>query len=200
MRSSILHVTLVSLVAFGSTSVSAVAQTPGGRGGSSRPVQVVVSGGLTLPTGELKDFHDTGFHYDASLLLNFAGFPLTLRPEVSLSRLKVKDLTGTGTSYASGDVTQMLGALGNIEVPLAGGLYILAGGGLLQLKTPGGSLTSSSDVSQSKFTFDAGAGFRFHLGAISGFLEGRYGSASYDQGKFGFSKMQFIPLTFGLVF
>jgi hypothetical protein len=35
---------------------------------------------------------------------------------------------------------------------------------------------------------------------MRGFLEARMGAASYDAGKFGFSKAQFIPVTFGLVF
>lgn len=182
------------------TRSTAYAQVPRGDA-PSRPVQVVVSGGLSLPAGDLKDFHDTGFHYDASLLINFAGFPLTLRPEASLTRLKLKDPSGgtTASSGSSSDVTQMFAALGNIELPLGGGLYALAGGGVLNLKTPAGS-ASTADLSQSKVTFDAGAGLRFRLGGISGFLEGRVGTASYDQGKFGFSKATLIPITFGLVF
>ncbi len=162
------------------------AQAPGA--GSNRPIRVVVSGGLTVPSGDLKDLHDTGFHYDASLLVTIAGFPIALRPEVSLTRFSLKDASTSGGSYGSGD-TQMFGALGNLELPLAGGLYVMAGGGVLSLKTPDG--TTSGDLSQSKFTMDAGAGFRFRLGGISGFVEGRVGSASYDQGKVGFSKAQF---------
>lgn len=84
--------------------------------------------------------------------------------------------------------------MGNIELPVAGGLYLLAGGGLLSLDLAG------ADASSSKFAFDAGAGFRFALGGIRGFVEARVGAASYEQGKFGFSKAQFIPVTFGVVF
>ncbi|MFN8573603.1 MAG: hypothetical protein U0132_16230 [Gemmatimonadaceae bacterium] len=179
---------------FGASAVRA--QLPGA--GNNRPIRVIVSGGLTVPSGDLKDLHDTGFHYDASLLLSIAGFPITLRPEVSLTRFSLKDAsTSGGSGYGSGD-TQLLGALGNLELPLAGGLYVMAGGGVLKLKTPDGS--TSTDLSQSKVTMDAGAGFRFRLGGISGFVEGRVGTASYDQGKVGFSKAQFIPITFGLVF
>jgi len=179
---------------------TALAQFPGG-GMSKRPIQLVISGGLTLPAGDLKDLHDTGFHYDGSLLINIAGFPLTLRPEASFTRLSLKDPVSTtgSTGYGSGDVTQMFAALGNIEVPLGGGLYALAGGGVLNLKTPTSS-TATTDISQSKITFDAGAGLRFRLGGITGFVEGRVGTASYDEGKFGFSKATLIPITFGLVF
>jgi len=93
----------------------------------------------------------------------------------------------------------MISMMGNLELPLAGGLYVLAGGGILSLSVPSAA-TGVPDESSSKFTFDAGAGFRFALGPTRGFIEARVGAASYDEGKFGFSKAQFIPLTFGLVF
>lgn len=166
--------------------------------GNTRPINLVISGGMTVPAADLADLHDAGLHFDASLLLNIPGFPLAIRPEFSLTRFKLKDpvLTGTNTD----DVTQMMAAMGNLELPLAGGLYVLAGGGILSLSVPGAATTGGEDESSSKFTFDAGAGFRFAMGSMRGFLEARIGAASYDQGKFGFSKAQFIPVTFGLVF
>ena len=192
----VLGLTAISVLVGSST---ALGQLP--RGGTSpRLVQLVVSGGLTLPAADLKDTHDSGFHYDASLLLNIPGLPLTLRPEFTLTRFNKKDSTTTTSSgYGSGDVTQMLGALGNIELPLGGGLYAIAGGGLLSLKGPEGG-SGGADISQSKITFDAGAGLRFHLSGISGFLEARMGTATYDKQKFGYSKATYIPITFGLVF
>ena len=166
--------------------------------GSTRPISLVVSGGLTVPAGDLSDFHDAGFHYDASLLLNIPGFPLAIRPEFSLTRFRMKEFAIPNPGL-TGDVTQMTAFLGNLELPLGGGLYVLAGGGLLSLSVPGDA-TTTGDQSASKFSFDAGAGFRFALGGARGFVEARVGAASYDAGKFGFSKAQFIPVTFGLVF
>ena len=163
---------------------------------AQRPVSLVVSGGMTLPAADLADFHDAGFHYDASLLFNIPGFPVALRPEFSLTQFKLKVPTSiTGED----DITQMMSVMGNIEFPLGGGLYALAGGGIMSLSVPGAA-TGGVDESSSKFAFDAGAGFRFAMGSIKGFLEARIGAASYDEGKFGFSKAQFIPVTFGLVF
>lgn len=173
------------------------AQMPG-MPGNTRPINLVISGGMTVPAADLADLHDAGLHFDASLLLNIPGFPLAIRPEFSLTRFKLKEpvLTGTNTD----DVTQMIAAMGNLELPLAGGLYVLAGGGILSLSLPGAATAGGTDESSSRFTFDAGAGFRFALGGARGFVEARIGAASYDQGKFGFSKAQFIPVTFGLVF
>ena len=88
---------------------------------STKPLRVVVSGGLTLPAGDLKTYHDaTGVHADASLLLRLAGLPLTLRPELSITRLKqnaVKVNTFLPPNNAlpspqAGGTTQLLGALG----------------------------------------------------------------------------------------
>lgn len=168
-----------------------------GMPGNTRPINLVISGGLTVPAADLGDLHDAGLHFDASLLLNIPGFPVALRPEFSLTRFKLKEpvLTGPDTD----DVTQMIAAMGNLELPLAGGLYVLAGGGILSLSVPGAA-TGGTEETSSKFTFDAGAGFRFALGGARGFVEARIGAASYDEGKVGFSKAQFIPVTFGLVF
>ena len=194
--------TLVA-VALVLTAASSVAhgQFPG-MGGSTRPISLVVSGGLTLPAGDLGDFHDSGFHYDASLLLNIPGFPIALRPEFSLTQFKLKEFgppPGGGPSSVD-EITSMMAFLGNIEVPLGGGLYVLAGGGLLNMSVPEALTPDGEEESSNKFTFDAGAGLRFALGSMRGFVEARIGAASYEQGKVGFSKAQFIPITFGLVF
>lgn len=189
----------VALLVLSAHATSARAQFPG-MGGSSRPISLVISGGMTLPAGDLGDFHDAGMHFDAALLLNIPGLPLALRPEFSLTRFKLKDLTvPTPGVPPTGDVTQMITAMGNIELPLMMGLYALAGGGLMQLNVPDQS-TGGTEESSTSFTFDAGAGFRFSLGPARGFIEARVGAASYEAGKFGFTKAQFIPVTFGLVF
>ena len=169
--------------------------------GCSRIICLGVSGGLTLPAADLADFHDSGFHYDASLFLNLPGLPISIRPEFSLTQLKLKQPVNTSPTETT-DVTKMFSALGNIELGLGGGLYVLAGGGILSTSAfgvTGGGVATDED-SQTKFTFDAGAGYRFKMGGIHGFLEARIGSASYDQGTFAFQKAAFVPVTFGLVF
>lgn len=163
----------------------------------AHPIQFIVNGGLTVPAGDLKDFNDPGFHVAGSMLFRFGGF--ALRPELSLTRLKQKIPTlgtpSTSSFYQATDTlqtTQMLGALGNIELPLMAGLYVIAGVGALNLDT--------SNNSQTNVTFNGGAGWRFQIGRLGGFIEGRYGSASYEAGTFGFTGAQFIPVSFGLIF
>jgi hypothetical protein len=168
--------------------------------GGHKLVQVVVSGGVTLPAGELKNFHDTGFHYDGSLIFNIPGFPIAFRPEVSFTQFKLKNALVPGTAAAGygSNTTQLLSAIGNIEVPLAAGLYLIGGLGAMRLDSKLAATTT--DETQTKLVIDAGAGFRFRLSRIDGFVEARMGTASYESGKFGYSKAQFIPITFGLAF
>ena len=185
----------VAFVAMTAGPTMLAAQMPGM--GSTRPLALVISGGLTLPSGDLGNFHDSGFHYDASLIFNIPGFPIGLRPEFSLTQFKLKDQV---IPVGGDDVTNMAAFLGNLEIGLGGGLYVLAGGGILSMSVPEALAPDGQEESSKKFTFDAGAGLRFSLGSMKGFVEARIGSASYEQGKVGFAKAQFIPVTFGLVF
>ena len=184
----------LGLLVLSGSATTARAQGPG-IAPCSRFFCFAVSGGLTVPAADMADFHDAGFHYDASVFLNLPGLPISFRPEFSLTQFKLKEpVTGGGEIT---DVTKMFSAIGNIELGLGGGLYVLAGGGVLSMNTA--DLVGAED-SETKFTFDAGAGYRFKMGGIRGFFEARVGAASYDQGTFGFEKAQFIPFTFGLVF
>jgi hypothetical protein len=176
---------------------NANAQFPG-MGGSTRPISLVVSGGLTVPSEDLGDLHDAGLHYDAALILNIPGLPIAFRPEFSLTQFKLKEPVLIAPN--ADDVTNMMAFMGNIEVPLGGGLYVLAGGGILNMSVPEALAPDGEEESSKKFSFNAGAGLRFALAGIRGFVEARLGAASYEQGKVGFSKAQFIPITFGLVF
>ncbi len=193
---------LLAMAVAAATSLSAMAShAQGGMPGSTRPIQLVVSGGLTLPSGDLKDFHDTGFHYDASLIFRLPGLPIALRPELSLTTLKFKQSAvpaGTpGVVTVDDAKTQLLSAMGNIEIPIAAGLYALAGIGALNADTKIPNFESDGETA---LTFGVGAGYRFQMGRAAGFVEARLGTASYDKSKTTYSKAQFIPLTFGLVF
>jgi hypothetical protein len=177
----------------------AAARTVAAQEKPDHPIQFVVTGGVTVPAGDLKEFNDPGFHVAGSMIFKFAGFPLSLRPELSLTRLKQKIPAyappTTSSFYEPGDTlqtTQLLGALGNFELPLPAGLYLLAGVGALNLDTQFNSET--------KVTFNAGAGWRFQLGRLGAFVEARVGSASYEAGTFGYSSAQYIPVSFGIIF
>ncbi len=161
-----------------------------------RLIRFSVSGGATLPAGDLKNTHDTGFHMDGGLYLNIPGFPVKIRPELSFTKLKFKDLLIPSIATTNPN-TQLLSGIGNIEVPLLMGLYVIGGVGAMNLKN---NIGATGDSSQTNLVIDAGAGIRARIKQVDIFVEARVGSASYDKGKFGYSKAQFIPVTFGLVF
>lgn len=171
----------------------------GGDGIAQQPVRVVVDGGLTVPSGEFKATHQNGFHYGAMLILTIPGLPIAIRPEVSLTSFRVREPPTASTLLTDYKHTKTVSGLGNIELPIAGGLYLMGGAGVLSLKAD--TATLGRQLSASNLMLDLGGGIRFKLGErIDGFLEARVGTASFDKEKFGYSRAQFVPLTFGLVF
>ena len=165
-----------------------------------------------VPTGSFKDYHDLGLHADVSLLLNLLGQSLRIRPELTYGRFALSDdirsalqLAGQGASgsatsaaYGSDAVSTLLGGFGNIEVPLAGGLYVLAGVGAVGLSTD--ATTGGQSINTTNLSYNGGAGVRFKVGRIAGFLEGRLTGISVDKGKALFKDVRTVPVTFGLVF
>jgi hypothetical protein len=152
-----------------------------------KPISFVISGGMTLPAGEFDDFHDSGFHYDASLLLNIPGFPIALRPEFSFTQFTFEVFTPSGGTFDG--TTQLIAALANFEVPLAAGFYALAGGGLLALSRE----WSVNETSASGLTQVGGAGFRFAIGGIRAFVEARMVPHPMSKGNSGSARRGLSP-------
>ena len=167
-------------------------------GGSTRPICLVVSGGLTLPAGDLADFHDSGLHYDASLMLNIPGFPITLRPEFSLDAVQAQGARHRAPN--ADDVTSMMAFMGNIEVATGGGLYVIAGGGILSMSVPAAPAPDGEEESSKQVHVRCRGRVPLCVRRHAGIPRGADRRRVLRPGKVGFSKAQFIPITFGLVF
>lgn len=177
---------------------------------SARPVQLVVSGGVSVPTGGFADVHDMGVHADASLLINALGGSLRLRPELTYSRFGVKDLLfgtplqdqGAGGLAAGSDaVSSLLGGLANIEIalgPTGFQPFVLAGVGAIKFTSDISDGVSSID--ETKTMLNLGAGVRFRMGAIGGLIEARFNNVPAGDTQTYFRSVKTIPVTFGLVF
>jgi len=175
---------------------------------STRPVQLIVSGGVSVPTGGFGDSHDMGVHADASLLINAFGRSLRLRPELTYARFGVKDFgsllggTTSGSAVAASDaISSMLGGLANIEIglgPSAFQPFLLAGIGAIKLKSDISNGLSSID--ETKTMLNLGAGVRFKLGPIGGLIEARFNNVPAGDTQTYFRDVKSIPVTFGLVF
>lgn len=181
---------------------------------AERPVRLVVSGGLQLPTGSFADFHDMGAHADVSVLLNVGGF--RLRPELSYSRFSLKDAfelpallgasgNGAAGAYRQGAyddaVSSLLGGFANIELPLgrrAFQPFLLGGVGAVQVNTD--ATSAAEAVKDLKASVNLGAGLRFRMGPISGLIEARVNNVPAGDTKAFFKDVRTVPVTFGLVF
>lgn len=211
--------TLLTLVAGGIIATPVRAQLGAG---SSRPVSIVVSAGAAVPTGGFKDYHDVGMHGDVSVIVRLAGQAIRLRPELSYHRFALKEMlsavvplsvapsSGTlartatfaraipGDGSGGSNVSSLLSVIGNLELPLTGGLYLIGGVGASQVKT--GATETAGDASETALTYTGGAGVRFRLGAMSAFVEGRLQNLSIDEGKALFTGVRTVPVTVGIVF
>lgn len=205
-----MRIALLIPALLGVTSLAA-AQAPR----STRPVQLVVSGGLQVPTGGFGDVHDLGTHADASLVFNGLG-GLRLRPEISYARFKVKEaIDGLSTQRSSSmgaaggirrdayadAVSTLLGGFANIELPLGrGGFqpFLLGGVGAVSVKSD--ATLNSLKTSDVKASLNVGAGVRFRLGGIGGLIEARLNNVPAGDSKAYFKDMRSVPVTFGLVF
>jgi hypothetical protein len=145
-----------------------------------------VAGGIAAPVSDLGDIADLG--YNLGVGLNFGGtrLPIGARIEGGLNGFGLKDFDEdvrvlTGTANAIVNFSQ------NADSP-----YLIGGLGIYNTKY---SEDSESDNSAG---INLGGGLRFPLGGLSTFLEVRYHSTLGDDGPG--ARLQFIPITFGIVF
>jgi hypothetical protein len=151
------------------------------------PVSFGVGGGLTLPSGDLADATDNGYHGMVTLRAGLPMLPVHLRIDGSYSRLPM------AAGFGIDDISTIgaIAALGYDVVPVGPGrLYALAGAGHYWSKAEVPNAERVGD-----FGWNAGAGVRMNLLAAKMFIEGRYHSVSTEGGK-----MTMMPITVGLSF
>jgi hypothetical protein len=152
-----------------------------------------IAAGATVPSGDLSDQSETGFH--ASLLLGLQPplLPVGFRVEGSYHQLAGKEgvrLPGFTTDVPD---LRLLTLTGNVIFQPTGILparpYVIGGVGLYNSKYDFESLDSENE-----FGFNVGLGGKFALTGFSAFAEVRYHRVSGDP------SVAFIPVTFGLMF
>jgi hypothetical protein len=167
----------------------------------------MIGGGMTVPTGDFEKGHDLGVHAQGALLINLGGMPIRIRPELTFTRFKIKDIEVPGLPTAGlNGTSQMIGGLGNIELGAGMGPirpYVFAGLGMINFKTTVNAAegaAESESASKTEFAVDGGAGIRLKLGALEGFIEGRVNNVYTDKGALNYKDVRTIPVTFGLIF
>lgn len=172
---------LSKLVAIAAIAVSSTA-VAGAQGVTSatKPFSLGISGGASIPTGDLSQFANTGYNVGGHVALGTPALPISFRGDVNYDNFGAK---GTGSSNAH---IWSYTANAVYEVPTMTGIrpYVIGGiGGF----TPG--------VSGTKFGFDVGGGLTIPLSGFNAFVEARYNRFNDGGGS-----TSFVPITFGVMF
>ena len=172
--------------------VAALMMVPAMVSAQSSAVRVGVSGGLSVPTGDLGDRVDAGYSIAGHVFLKPSSMKsVRLRGDVSYDRFAYQ---GNIDGHRSN-----LGFVGNalLDLTTDGGVkpYVLGGFGAFKgkISTTAGSAslsTSSTDVG-----IQVGGGLTFELSGFSTFLEAKYVNVFTNNNNTGY-----LPITFGVRF
>ena len=154
----------------------------------ARP-QLAVGGGVTLPTGDLADGVDAGWHGQVSLGYRPPLYPIGFRIDGAYNDFGAKG--GSTVDFRAISVT------GNVVLEAPGLVvrpYLIGGVGLYNTKVSGTD-------SRNNFGVNGGAGLRFRLAEVDAFVESRYHAALGAIGSGDDERAaQYIPITFGIAF
>ena len=153
------------------------------------PVKLGIAGGVALPVSDLADSHELGYNGTVTLGVNAPLFPLGLRVDGMFNRMAGNDDALVGApdldvSSVNANVTYNL-----IPLPLAK-VYLIGGAGYYTTKLRDTGLDAEGD-----FGYNGGVGVRFGL-RTQLFVEGRYHRVNLDND----AKLEFVPVTFGVMF
>lgn len=151
-----------------------------------------LSGGLSLPMGELADGAETGYNVTGSLYIRPARFAnLGFRGDIAWDRFGIQDAEDSSIR----SLGFVFNGIYNLPVGSAVQPYLMAGIGFYSTKsstTVGAAQFSASD---SNLGYDVGAGLAFQLSGFSTFLEAKYVNVMTEP-----DGTSYAPITFGIRF
>ena len=152
---------------------------------SSAQTALTVAGGISAPVSDLGDVADLG--YNIGVGINFGGtrLPIGARIEGGLNGFGLKDFDES-FRIVSGTANAIVNFSQRADSP-----YLIGGLGIYNSKL--GDFDSDNSVG-----INIGGGLRFPLGQLSTFVEARYHTTLSDDQRG--SRLQFIPITFGVAF
>lgn len=159
---------------------------------SDKAVGVGVSGGLSLPMGDLGDGSDAGFTVAGHIYLQPSSLKaFRLRGDVSYDKW--------GSKASSDANTSALGFVANavFDLGTSSGMkpYVLGGVGMFNTKYKYDGPGLSLDASSTDLGIQAGAGLTFQLSGFQTFAEAKFVNVFGDG-----SNMTWVPITFGIRF
>ncbi|HEU5170874.1 MAG TPA: outer membrane beta-barrel protein [Gemmatimonadales bacterium] len=164
--------------------------TATGAANAQVPVSFGLGGGVTIPTGSTSDFLKTGWHGMALVRFMPANLPIGFQIDGMYQELKFDP---------SGGKDQIINGTGNVvfSFPVSEETrfrpYLIGGGGVYNINPkPEAGIDPDSET---KFGFNAGAGFDVGFGGGTFFAEGRFHNVFFEGTDF-----KFIPITVGFRF
>jgi hypothetical protein len=178
----------VGLAAFLALPVVASAQdTP-------RPVSFGVSGGLSLPIGDLGDGYEMGFNVTGHVMLRPASFTnLSFRGDVNFDRFGAKNVDDVNFRFLGGTANAVYAF--PQSTPGMVRPYVLGGVGMQNSKVSVDVGSGSASNSSTDVHVQGGGGINFQLSGFTTFVEAKYVNVFGDG-----SSVSFIPITFGIRF
>jgi hypothetical protein len=155
--------------------------------GVLKPFQLGIAGGGSLPMSDLSNTSKTGYNGTVALGINLPIIPVGLRVDGAYNAFSSK--------AAGGAKLHVMSATGNIVygLPIPGlSPYLIGGAGLYMPSVTAPGLPSTTE---NHFGWNAGAGVKLPLSGFKAFVEARYNRISTKTGN-----MEFVPVTFGIMF
>ena len=174
-------------------------------------VRFGAAGGVTVPTGDLNDVSNVGWHAGAIVDLGFPLVALGFRIDGMWHQLGSESVTA-GSTTAELKTRIIAGTLNatyafGLDAPVR--FYLIGGLGVYNLRNKvevtGGTVdgVASRSDSETKFGLNAGAGFRFPLATHSAFVEARWHnifSAGPEDSSGDRSSARVVPISAGFTF
>ena len=187
----------IAVLAFSPAIASAQDATP-------KTLSVGVSGGASIPMGDLRKYGDlnTGYNVTAHLLLSPASIPrLGFRADVSYDSWKPKGVSGVKNAFSQRNLGVYANAIFKSSAAMSIKPYVLGGVGFNNAKTSGTGFQTSAD---NNVGMQGGGGLEFQLSGFTTFFEAKL-VHSFDGKKFvntstESSSTNWVPVTFGIRF
>ncbi|MGQ0714788.1 MAG: hypothetical protein ACT4PJ_13815 [Gemmatimonadaceae bacterium] len=159
---------------------------------AQRPVSLGLAGGVSIPSGELREGADVGWHALATIVVSSLMQPLGLRVDVAYNRFAFSDdAPALGDEYqATGSATlNFTYRLPMTNSPMSP--YLISGLGAYRTDC---SLPTGCEAS-TRYGWNVGLGARLYLLGVRSFIEGRY-----HRTERGDTDVNYFPVTFGFLF
>ena len=152
-----------------------------------KPFSLGIAGGAAQPMSDLKEGAEMGYNGTVALGINLPLVPVGLRIDGAYNQF--------GAKVSGGSKLHVISATGNLvyRLPSIGvSPYVIGGAGYYMATT---TTPSSANLKDNNFGWNAGAGINLPLTVFKAFVEARYNSVKTETGK-----MEFVPITFGIMF